>query len=456
MLPLTPGDKPAIVLQGLPVGDVSFLGEAFATPCAAVQVDSRPSYISDVIDAFLDVTSRTPLKMLLKVNGEADLSVGFEDVPFCKSDASCSDADSCTLDTCDKGKCLHTPIAFDDGNVCTIDTCDPTGGIAHVPVDPNDGNACTQDICDPALGVVNSWIDVDDFNVCTVDSCDLVAGPIHSPVSVEDFDPCTTDSCDPTFGVQHQFVNVDDGNSCTADSCDPFTGAINHTPVVVDDNDVCTVDACEAGGVTHTPLTCDDGNPATFDSCSPVFGCVFSACTSYFSDTFADNSQGWTLGTEWNIGAATPSSGHNYGNPDPSVDHSGSADNGVAGVVIGGNASTSLHSFAYLESPAVDLSVVSGAVNLQFWRWLNSDYVPYMTNSVEVFDGFTWVTLWLSEGSPGVTDFGWTPQSFDVTAFKNSQFRVRFGFNVGSSSVYSVSSWNIDDVRLVDAGCSAQ
>jgi len=42
--------------------------------------------------------------------------------------------------------------------------------------------------------------------------------------------------------------------------------------------------------------------------------------TTYFWDDFANNSQGWTLGTEWQIGAATTSTGQIYGNPDPGTD----------------------------------------------------------------------------------------------------------------------------------------
>lgn len=166
-----------------------------------------------------------------------------------------------------------------------------------------------------------------------------------------------------------------------------------------------------------------------------------------FEETFADNSNGWTLGSEWQIGTATASTGHNNGNPDPGLDHTATADNGIAGVVIGGNAQTTLHDFWYLTSPIID---VSGNPNLELslFRYLNSDYTPYMQNTIDVFDGTNWNTLWLTGGAPAVHDTAWTYMSFDVTPYINSNFRMRIGYNVGSAGAYIVSGWNVDDISL--------
>ena len=49
--------------------------------------------------------------------------------------------------------------------------------------------------------------------------------------------------------------------------------------------------------------------------------------------------------------------------------------------VIGGITSDSLHPYYYLTSPAVDVSAAPGQVYLEFWRWLNSDYTPFMNNT---------------------------------------------------------------------------
>ncbi|XXY46550.1 hypothetical protein WME91_41775 [Sorangium sp. So ce269] len=133
------------------------------------------------------------------------------------------------------------------------------------------------------------------------------------------------------------------------------------------------------------------------------------------------------------------------------ADHTGSDDNGVAGVVLGGNASTAEHGLYYLESPPFDTSGAAGDVSLGFYRWLNSDYAPFMHNTVEVFDGASWVTLWASGASPGINDTSWTLVTHDLTPYKNAATRVRFGFDVTSSGAYTIGSWNIDDVFVTQS-----
>ncbi|WP_061433280.1 S8 family serine peptidase, partial [Microcystis aeruginosa] len=190
-----------------------------------------------------------------------------------------------------------------------------------------------------------------------------------------------------------------------------------------------------------------DGSPNT------ATGTIISeeGFTTYFSDDFANNTKGWTLGPEWQIGAATTSTGQNYGNPDPKTDNTPTADNGIAGVVIGGNASTALHNFYYLTSPVINTSTAN-QLFFEFARWLNSDYTPFMQNTVEIFNGSSWVNLWSSGASPGVQDNAWTPQQFNISAHKSASTRIRFGFNVGSSGVFTVSSWNLDDVKIYGDG----
>ena len=83
---------------------------------------------------------------------------------------------------------------------------------------------------------------------------------------------------------------------------------------------------------------------------------------NYFSENFNSNSAGWTLGPEWAIGAATASGGQAYNGPDPSYDATGTTGGGVAGVVIGGNASTAaLHPYYYLTSPVINIQGVPSA-----------------------------------------------------------------------------------------------
>jgi hypothetical protein len=168
------------------------------------------------------------------------------------------------------------------------------------------------------------------------------------------------------------------------------------------------------------------------------------ATTELFHEDFSDNSAGWTLDTEWQIGAATTHGGVFVGNPDPSTDADGVAGGGVAGVVIGGTASTVMHSYYWLTSPILPAPAEQG-LTLSFDRFLNSDYPPYMDSRVEVFDGVNWTAIWASDE---LYDTAWTTMIFDVLPLANPSFRVRFGFDVGSSGVFTVSSWNVDNVRM--------
>ena len=169
-------------------------------------------------------------------------------------------------------------------------------------------------------------------------------------------------------------------------------------------------------------------------------------------DDFSSN-QGWTLGTNWQIGA-TSASPAATGNPDPAFDKTPTADNGVLGALLGGNigAPEGQHGFYSATSKFYDLTGVTGS-SLSFWRWLNSDYDPYMTSQVEVFNGSTWNVIYTNccVGSSGyVTDSTWNLQTYDVSAYadNNSKFAVRFSYDVTSSGVYTISGWNVDDLTI--------
>jgi hypothetical protein len=139
-------------------------------------------------------------------------------------------------------------------------------------------------------------------------------------------------------------------------------------------------------------------------------------------------------------------------NGDPGFDDT--ADGMIAGADIGGEVDvSSAHGPYYLTSPVVDTSS-SGSVYLTFYRWLNSDYQPFMADTVEVSGdgGATWTVVWQNPQSIPITDDAWTFQSIDVTAYKGAATQVRWGFAVGDFA-YPYSGWNIDDVKLQNAPC---
>jgi hypothetical protein len=95
---------------------------------------------------------------------------------------------------------------------------------------------------------------------------------------------------------------------------------------------------------------------------------------------------------------------------------------------------------------------------LEYQRWLNSDYDPYMHNRVEVYNGLQWIVLWQTGSAPGIQDsppqgLGWTFQQFDLTGYKNTAMRIRFGFDITQAGVFNVGSWNIDDVLVASGAC---
>jgi len=213
-------------------------------------------------------------------------------------------------------------------------------------------------------------------------------------------------------------------------------------------------------GLTNCSNTCIDTSSdaancgACGTACASGKVCAGGSCVSascvLFSETFADNSKGWILGSTWQIGPAQASTGQTFGNPDPATDHSPGSDNGVAGAVIGGNVPTTSHPAYYLTSPIVDTSGATSGVKLYFQRWLNTDLPG---SNVEVFNGTKWIVVWSSSYST-TADASWLPQEIDLTPMSNAKLRVRFGYESLYSSPMTSSGWNIDDVSIVDTGCN--
>lgn len=178
--------------------------------------------------------------------------------------------------------------------------------------------------------------------------------------------------------------------------------------------------------------------------------------TVYLSENFDSPAPTWTLDPTWSIATtcANPPAPQK-GNPDPTVDHTTGTPGGIVGAyVCGNNPAGQTTPFAYATSPAIDVSAAPSLI-LSFYRWLNTDSAGWMTSTVDVFDGSSWVNVYSNAtGSSGiVTDSAWTRITYDVTAHKNAAFRVRFGYAVVDAGVYAMSCWNVDDVMLSSAAC---
>jgi hypothetical protein len=171
-------------------------------------------------------------------------------------------------------------------------------------------------------------------------------------------------------------------------------------------------------------------------------------------ETFSGPAAGWTTDSEWQIGPTSVGPPPIEGTwPDPAEDHSPGADNRVAGTVLGGNVTTSRHDYRWLTSPSVDISGWPNGVQLRFWRWLNIDTAQYTSARIEAFNGTDWILLWENSSLYPVLDNAWVPVSFDVTPYKNPNFRVRFGHAVLVGGGFQFSGWNIDDVQIEKTLC---
>jgi hypothetical protein len=316
----------------------------------------------------------------------------------CGEGLACDGDDDCLSQHCPAGSCAPADCLDDSdcaafSGQCTVGVCSAEKTCSAAPT--NEGNAC------------------DDGDLCTTG------------------DTCAAGSCSSGPAVDCSHLS----STCQTGVCNAANG-------------VCTTQSANEGN------PCNDGNPCTVAEVCSAGQCQDPNAPGYlFHDTFANNSAGWTLGPNWQIGPTTTSSCHTCPGNDPSTDHTPTADNGVAGVVIGGCTSTSTHADYCLTSPAVNTTGL-GSVWLTYWRHLHADFSPYMTSTVQVYNGASWTTIWSTGASACVNDNAWTEMGHNVSAYSNANFRVRFCYSIGSTGVFSSGGWSVDDVTIGPAQCT--
>ena len=342
---------------------------------------------------------------------------------------------------------------------------------AHSFVEGNyDNNTTTISVTIPECPLGCQYLDGD----CSVGTCvsgtGCVAMPINDGLDCDDFQYCTVDTtCSAGTcggGAPRQCAPP---AGCFEGTCDEASDSCVLVPgnegLGCDDNDICTdgttctAGVCGNGTAASEGVACDDGV-----SCTTGEFCTAGVCgggvgpTIYFADDFSSSAAGWVLGPTWSIGPAQASIGADINGDDPADDHSPSADDGIAGVVIGGTAPIAFHGYYYLESPSFDTSEATGQVVFGFYRWLDTDAPPWMTNDVEIYTGSAWVTLWASDAqlvdNPAGGGAGWTYMSWNIEPWKSTQTKVRFGYKIQQiNALYNVGSWNIDDVFVASLPC---
>jgi hypothetical protein len=375
-------------------------------------------------------------------------------------------ADACHVDYCDENQKACAIKPGNDGQSC--DDGDPC----------STGENCFNGVCGGSIPTDCSML----TSECGVGTCLPGVGcgvaPAQEGFPCDAMNPCSNSKCQMGkcnfVSAKNTNMACDDGLFCTVGEKCQLNGACGGGNPKCSNPTPCIQSTCNE--VTHA---CDlmaiaQGQPCTNgNSCVGGETCdVNGSCNggnvveTYFYENFANNNKGWLLGPEWGIGPAVASTGGQHG-ADPATDHSPTADNGEAGVVIGGNENPVIHAPYYITSPVIDISAAAGQLYLTFYRWINSDYVPYMRNTVEVYDGTKWVEVqpWTDtspggDGPPGFQDSppvgaGWTFQALNITAYKNPAIQVRFGYRILSAGVFTIGSWNLDDVKLQNTNCPA-
>lgn len=161
---------------------------------------------------------------------------------------------------------------------------------------------------------------------------------------------------------------------------------------------------------------------------------------------------GWARTGQWAFGQPTGLGDGAYGNPDPTSGYTGT---NVLGVNLAGNYSTTIGGPYTLTAGPFNFTGVT-ATRLQFRRWLNSDYEPYVSATVELStNGTTWRTLWRNS-STLITESSWSLQDIDLSAYADNQSSVsiRWTYTV-SSGAWPLSGWNLDDIVILGAPAKA-
>jgi hypothetical protein len=101
-----------------------------------------------------------------------------------------------------------------------------------------------------------------------------------------------------------------------------------------------------------------------------------------------------------------------------------------------------------LISPAVDVSTyASGTLQLEYDQVFDADYQPGDTAKVYVYNGSDWVMIYEAWSDDGSIYSGGVHKIWDVTAYANANFQVKFRYIEGSITRRG-RYWAIDNVRL--------
>ncbi|MCK5860874.1 MAG: hypothetical protein KAH38_00215, partial [Candidatus Hydrogenedentes bacterium] len=151
---------------------------------------------------------------------------------------------------------------------------------------------------------------------------------------------------------------------------------------------------------------------------------------------------------EWDFGVSVGLGGEENGYPDPENAFTGEY---VYGVNLSGDYERTIAGPHYLLAGPIDCTGYA-AITLQFQRWLNTDFPPYASITIDVSDdGENWTQIWHKPGNNSyIIDSKWTRCTYGIgdVADNQSAVYIRWGYQT-FDGVYSFSGWNIDDIELL-------
>jgi hypothetical protein len=191
-------------------------------------------------------------------------------------------------------------------------------------------------------------------------------------------------------------------------------------------------------------VTDPQGAPGTTYSAISAVGLL-----TVYEDDFSSD-LGWTMDALWDIGQPLGGGGE-YGQPDPSDDHSPDGPNSVLGYNLSGDYENYLPE-RYATSPTIDCSNFTG-VTLTFYRWLGVEQPIYDHAYIRVSnDGSNWVTIF--ENTAEITDNSWVEQTFNVSQWADGEANFQVRFVMGpTDSGWRFCGWNVDDLVVRAAEC---
>jgi autotransporter-associated beta strand protein len=206
------------------------------------------------------------------------------------------------------------------------------------------------------------------------------------------------------------------------------------------------------GGPTNNTFAAAQPLDAAFTSLgtasqrAAVLGTTDGGGSQTFVSFPLNTDPGWSYQGQWAFGTPTGGGGTSYGNHDPTSGHTGS---NVIGVNLAGDYSTTVGGPWYVTTSAINCTGRTN-VQLSFWRWLNSDYPPYVTDTIDVSNnGTAWTNVFTNTAGVPITDSSWQLMQYDIHAVADNQptVYIRWGYAVAAGA-FPYSGWNIDDVSL--------